>query len=145
MDPLSIAASSIALIHACRKLATGFNYLRALSRAPEEILALTDELNDLQTTLSAIHLVAKNRHDGVFAQLLAPLFAKVERIIHELCDVCGQAPHKLDEDSEGADHLKRQLLARFKWTRAKDRVSELRERLKVIRLEIGNSLAAINL
>ena len=57
MDPVSIAASSIAFIGACRKLAVGLKFLRALSKAPEDVLALTDELNDLRNVLKAIHLV----------------------------------------------------------------------------------------
>ena len=145
MDPLSIAASSIAFIGACRKLVAGFKFLRSLLRAPEEILALTDELNDLQNTLTAVYLVTRKRHDKVFEELLAPLFSRIDRIIHEICDTCGVCPHKLKEDDEQAEQLKGQLLARFKWTRAKSRVGELREQLKVIRLDFANSLAAISL
>lgn len=145
MDPVSIAASSIAFISACRKLAAEPKFLRALSKAPDDVLALTDELNDLQNVLRAIHLVTRKRQDNVFGDLLAPLFAKVDRVIHELCDVCGTCPHQLKNDSEHAEQIKSHLLARFKWTRAKDRVGELRDRLKSIRLDFANSLATVSL
>ena len=85
MDPVSIAASSIALIDACRKLAAGLKFLRGLSKAPEDFLALTD----LQNVLKAIRLVTRKRQDNVSGDLLAPLFSKVDPIIHELCNVCG--------------------------------------------------------
>ena len=145
MDPLSIAASAIAFVGACRKLASGLKFLRDLSRAPEEITALTDELNDLQHVLLAVGLVVRKRKDNVLGELLSPLFAKVDRIIHELCDECGACPQRLKQDDEYLDQLKTQLLARFKWTRAKRRVGQLRKRLKIVRLDFANSLAAISL
>ena len=145
MDPLSIAASSLAFIGACRKLATGLKFLRDLSRAPEEVLALADELTDLQNVLTAVALVTRKRQDTIFLTLLSPLFTKADRILRELCEVCGTCPHRLKEHDECTEQLKAQLLARFKWTRAKSRVGELRERLKIIRLDFSNSLATISL
>ena len=145
MDPLSITASTLAFIGACRKLVAGFRFLKDLSRAPEEILALTDELNDLHNTLTAVHLVTRRHQDKLVGLLLTPLFVKVDGIIYELCDFCGACPQRMKEDGDYLEDLKLQLLARFKWTRAKNRVGELRERLKVLRLDFANSLAAIGL
>ena len=145
MDPISIAASSIALIHACRKLATGIKFLIDLSRAPEEILELADELSDLQNVVAAVSTIIRKRQDDILGVLLCPLFAKVDRILNEICDLCGACPQKVKEDNDYTEQLKIQLLARFKWTRAKKRVGELRERLKVARLDFANSLAAISL
>lgn len=145
MDPLSIAASCIAFTGACRKLASGLRFLRDVSRAPEEVLALTDELNDLQNVLTAVGLIARKRRDDFLGILLTPLFDKVDRIVVELCEMCGMCPQKLKEDEEFTEQLKLRLLARFKWTLAKKRVDELREKLKVVRLDFSNSLAATSL
>ena len=124
MDPVSIAASSITFISACRKLVAGLKFLRDLSRAPEEVLALTDELNDLQNVLTAVGLITCKRQDQIFGVLLSPLFGKVDLIIHELCDVCGACSQRLKEDEEYSEQLSHQLLARFKWTRGQKRVGE---------------------
>ena len=147
MDPLSITASAIALIGACRKLVKGFKFLKQVSRAPEEILALTDELTDLQNTLTAISLATRNHRNAFVGVLLAPLFHKVEHIIRELCSICSVCPNRLKEveDDVYTDQLKTELLTRFKWTRARRRVSELRERLKIVRLDFANSLATVTL
>lgn len=146
MDPISIAASTIAFIGACRKLASGLRFLSDVSQAPKEVLALTDELHDLQHVLTAVGLVVRKRGDNILGSLLVPLFHKVDRIIHELCDVCGACPQKLKQDDEYyGEQLKIHLLARFRWTLAKQRVNELRERLKVLRLDFSNSLAATSL
>ena len=145
MDPLSIAASSIAFIHACRKLATGLRFLRDLSRAPEEDQALVEELDDLQIVFTAVATVTRKRSDKAHQTLLSPLFEKAERILEELCELCGACSRRLKEDREYTEELKIQLVARFKWTRATRRVGELRERLKILRLDFANSLAVVSL
>ena len=147
MDPLSIAASAIALVGACRKLLDGVHLLKSLSRAPEEILALSDELNALQNTLTAISLATRYYADDLAGTLFAPLFQRADLIVQELCDVCGMYPKGLAEVEETVSTERRrlQLVTRFKWTREKRRVGELRERLKVVRLDIANSLATVSL
>lgn len=147
MDPLSITASAIAIIGACRELVKSFRLLKQVSRAPEDILSLTDELNDLQNTLTAISLVTQNHRNEFVGILLAPLFHKVEHIIRELYGLCAVGPNRRKdvEDDVYTDEQKIQLLTRFKWTRERRRVSELRERLKVVRLDFANSLATVTL
>ena len=149
MDPLSITASAFAFAGACRKLISGFKFLRDLSRAPKDILNLTDELNALQKTLTAIGLVTRNRHDDddCAGVLLAPLFHRVDHIIRELCGICGVCAEALGgvEETVYTDEVKLQLLTRFKWTRQKERVGQLREQLKVIRLDFANSLLTVSL
>ena len=147
MDPLSITASAVAFVGACRKLVKGFKFLKELSRAPEDILALTEELNDLQHTLTAIGLVTEKQQNEFVGVLLTPLFHRVDHVIRELCGICGICPERLKdvEDEVYTDQLKFHLLARFKWTREKGRVGELRERLKVVRLDFANSLATVSL
>ena len=147
MDPLSITASAIAIVGACRKLNSGFKFLKEISRAPKDILALTDELNALQNTLTAIGLVTRDRHDDLVRFLLAPLFHRVDHVIRELCGICGVSPERLAEVEETlyADELRLQLLTRFQWTRQKERVGQLREQLKVVRLDFANSLVTVSL
>lgn len=145
MDPRSIAASSLAFIGACQKLATALKFLHDLSRAPEEVCVLIDELNDFQHVLTAIALVTRKRQDEVFEIMLSPLFAKADRVFRELCEACGACPLTLKEKDDCTKQLKAQLLARFKWARAKSRIGELRERLKIIRQEFSNSLGVIGL
>ena len=147
MDPLSITASAFAIVGACRKLISGFKFLKELSRAPKDILALTDELNALQNTLTAIGLVTRNRHDDLVRVLLAPLFHRVDHVIRELCGICGVCPERLAEVEETlyTDELRLQLLTRFKWSRQKERVGQLREQLKVVRLDFANSLVTVSL
>lgn len=145
MDPISIAASTIAFVGACHKLASGLRFLSDVSHAPKEILALIDELNDLQNVLTAVGLVTRQRRDDILEKLLSPLFSQVDRVIYELCDLCGACPQKLKGDDDYGEQLRLHLLGRCKWTLAKNRVIELRERLRVVRLDFSNSLAATSL
>ena len=77
--------------------------------------------------------------------LLSPLFHKVDWIIEELCGLCGVCPRRLQEEKDHFERLKIRLVAPFKWTRAKDRVGELRAGLKLVRLDFANQLAAVTL
>ncbi|KAK4691601.1 hypothetical protein P7C71_g5429, partial [Lecanoromycetidae sp. Uapishka_2] len=144
MDPLSITASAIAFVGVCRKLASGFRFLKDLSRVPQDILALADELDDLQNTLIAVSLVTRRRRDEFLEVLLSPLLKKVDEIFGELCALCGACSRRLKAEEDYAEQLKI-LLARFKWTQAKSRVGHLRERLKIVRLDFANQLAAATL
>lgn len=147
MDPLSITASAFAFVGACRQLVQGLRFLKEVSRAPEDILALAEELNDLQNTLTAIGLVTRKQRNGYVGILLTPLFHRVDHVIRELCSICGVCPDRLKdvEDDVNTDQLKFHLLTRFRWTREKGRVGDLRERLKVVRLDFANSLATVSL
>ncbi|KAL8832371.1 MAG: hypothetical protein Q9170_004907 [Blastenia crenularia] len=146
MDPVSIAASCIAFIGACHKLASGLQILRDVSHASEEVSALIQELNDLQNVLTAVGLITKKRSDNFIGTLLSPLFDRVDRIIHELCGLCGVSPQKVKGDDDHGDQtIKLRFQAGFRWTLAKKRVQELRERLKTVRLDLSNSLTATSL
>ena len=144
---LSITASALALVGACNKLIQGITFLKGLSRAPEEILALSDELHALQNTLTAISLVMRDRRHELTGTLLAPLFPRAEHIIRELCDICGMSPERLAEVEETVytDDSKMQLMTRFKWAREKRRVRQLQERLRVVCLDFANALATVSL
>ena len=145
VDPLSIAASALTLVGACRKLVNGFKWVKELSNIPAEITAVSEELSDLQHVLTAVGIVTTHRTDDIYEVLLSPLFEKVEHILEELCSICGACSNRLKHDANYAESLKVELLARFKWTRERARVAGLRERLKVLRLDFANQLAAISL
>ena len=52
MDPLSIAASIIALIGAAKQVAVGLDKVASLRGAPAAVLALNNELSDLRLVLN---------------------------------------------------------------------------------------------
>ncbi|KAI1184587.1 hypothetical protein F5B17DRAFT_411280 [Nemania serpens] len=54
MDPLSITASIIAVITATRQTAKGLRSLYQLRHAPQEVLELLNEINELQTLLCLV-------------------------------------------------------------------------------------------
>lgn len=147
MDPLSATASAFAFVGACRKLVNGLRFLKEVSRAPEDILALTEELHDLQNTLTAIGSITRKHQNDFVGILLTPLFHRVDHVIRELCGICRVCPDRLKdvEDDVDTDQLKFHLLTRVEWTREKRRVGELRERLKVVRLDFANSLGTVSM
>ena len=51
---------------------------------------------------------------------------------------------KIAEDGY-VEHLKIPMLARLKWTRDRQRIEKLRDRLKVVRLDFANQMAAVTL
>ena len=148
MEPLSIVASTINLVDACSVLVKGFKILKQLSGAPKEIQALIEELNRLQQILTALDIVTREDRDGSIGRSFSILLEQSERMIKELCKIAGVSFHSLNEAGEVRDKMAKvelQLRGKFEWYRAKRRVGELCEKLKVLRLDFANSLATLNL
>lgn len=147
MEPLSIAASAVSFVSACRRLAEGFKFLRDLSRA-DDILALVEEIDRMQTILTALDIVTQEFRGYFIGAQFSCLFEQSDRIIKELCEIGSIAPQKFKESGEDNNkmaQLEPQLLDRFNWNRAKRRAGELCESSKVLRLDFASSLAALNL
>ena len=121
MDPLSITTSAIALVGACRKLNDRVHFYKSLSRAPEVISVLSDEVHALQNTLTAIGLAMRYYYadDDLAGARFAPLFHRVDLIVQESCDVCVIYPNGLAAEMEETgvstkQQRRLQLVTRFR-------------------------------
>lgn len=65
MDPLSIAASIVALMGATEGIAVGINKLASLKNAPASVLALNNELSDLRLVLAEIQPLLEKHYTAI--------------------------------------------------------------------------------
>ena len=155
MDPLSITASTIALIELGLKIVKGLQILRDLSHVPDDIAALIDELHDLQDVLTAVCVAAKQRASvtGLHqcSEELKSVLSKTGGIFRSIAVHCGilveQRHNPVQDDFVTAIDSPQEidLLTRFRWLKDRKRIDFYRRRLKILRLDIGNHLASQNL
>ena len=152
MDPLSIAASTIALLGLCAKLQQGIKSVRDV---PEEITALLDDLQDLWNVLTVVRAVAQQRGNinelGGYSQDFDALLLKARNICLAIANHCGISVSQEDDatfrnaisPSEGS-RQNLDLRNRIRWLKNRGRIDQYRRRLQTIRLDIANHLAVLS-
>ena len=155
MDPLSITASTVALVEFGLKLVKGLEILWDISHIRDDIAALIDELRDLHDVLTAV-CVATKQSAGVEglrerSDELKPLLLKAENILRCIGQHCGisvthlHRPNSEDPARAVEPPLNLDLLTRFRWLKNRKRIDLYRQRLKTIRLDILNHLVSSSL
>jgi hypothetical protein len=145
-DPLSILASVVTLMGACSTIAKDSDSLiRKFKDAPDELLALSNEINDFQAVLSEIRNACLSNPQGnvsgpalVGHQLLTPLNDNVNRARAQLDDL-GKFMTSVTKHVNGSTDLR---VSRTEWFKKSRTLANKRERLKETRLQIHFRLAA---
>ena len=154
MDPLSITASTIAVLGLCRKLYKGLKSVSHARQAPEEIAIMLEESQDLASLLIAIQQVSQHRCDidelCDYSLGLKRLLRNAQDILVLMARLCGLSPDpKYDDAAEAISGLSppqsMRLRNRYQWIRDRKRVSECCRKLSRIRLDIANHLALLSL
>ena len=133
-DPLSIIASIIAVIGAAESVGKAVNRIRDITNAPDEVLALSNEISDLTVVLKhfetyitaadgAIISRESLEHLSVLAKRAQSRLAELERIMHNHLPGPG-----------GAN--KRSSRLRLQWPLLKTKVDGLRVDLRDMKLSI---------
>ena len=152
MDPLSITASTVALVGLCVKLSNGLQKLVDLSSIPEDIASLVEELKDLQNVLTAVCVVTQQRASvkGIreASDELKALLTKAGVTFNTIANYCGIPIHSkqgqgFETSFENPPNL--DLLSRFRWLKDRKKIELYRRRLEVVRLDIANHLSSLSL
>ena len=133
-DPLSIMSSIIAVIGAAESVGKAVNRIRDIKNAPNEVLALSNEISDLTVVLKHVetYVTATDRavisrqnleHLSVLAKRAQSRLAQLEQIMHN------QLP-------ELGGTNRRSSLLRLQWPLLKTKVNCLRVDLRDIKLSI---------
>ena len=156
MDPLSIAASTVALFGFCLQLQKGIKSVRQLAQVPDEITALLDELKGFCSVLGAVRVVAQRRGDidglGASSQGFNVLLDDAWDILTVIAGHCGvtvgqegDATFKKANDSSEAPKQDLNLRTRCRWVKSRKKIDQYRKRLKTVRGDIASHLAILNL
>lgn len=129
MDPLSIAASAIALLEATRRISKGLQRLIALKRVPELLLALNNEMSDLQVILAQIESFAPSIATSETHQSLNRNVALIKEKLKELEIIL-----------YGRLMTRGGGMNRSAWLLVRDDVERIQKDIRHMRVNIGNSL-----
>lgn len=129
MDPLSLTASVIAVIGAASRIASGLKRIIDLRKAPAVLLALNNEVSDLQLILAQLESLAPSRTARDADQSLLQNTTLVKAKLQEL-EIIIYA--RLIAKSGG--------LNRAAWLLAQDKVETIRKDIRLLRVNISNAL-----
>lgn len=132
MDPVSFAASVIAIVGAARKAGKGISKLRDLFEAPDQIDALENELSSLQIILGDLHFDLENEPtSSIVPQNLLSIVERARTKVQELEEIL-EYQVKKPSGPEGNARPRR-----IAWTRKKEKIIRLQQDLRSIRTDLN--------
>ena len=137
MDPLSITASTVAVIGAIKQAANCINRLRAIHQAPLELKLLLEEVADLSELLKHVQTVQNPQAYG--EEITSPTKAP-----GGLDWQISRTSAKLSELNQLLQHHSTRTKRRtpdFGWALGRKKADALRADLKVLRLNLAASLS----
>ena len=136
MDPLSITASLLAVIGAAKAGASGLRKLSSYRKAPSELADLLSELERVQQILSDIKSFLDLYPDAVFSEGLYECVLGSASKIEVINKLVASNPFKLSR-------LRDVNNARVVWMRHKQTLLNLRNDLRVSRMDLGVRLELV--
>lgn len=137
MDPLSIAASAIALGQCARAVRIGIEEVLSLRNASDDFLSLLNELSLLHAFLERSHRTLAQGNttfdDSQDCGTLRLLVEEVENIIRDLDELAKTLMHGSKNPSQKYGYE----ISKRKWFQFKDIIAKLRERSRQIRQDLG--------
>ena len=141
-DPLSVTASIIAVVGAAEGVTKTLARIRDIRNAPEELLALINEVSDLRIILGDIQSYVQNDTRPLTLQdALQHLSILINRAKDKLLQLDELIQYRLTKPESVLDQIK---ISRREWTRAKTTVDKFRQSLRDIRLNIVSQMIVIN-
>ena len=141
-DPLSITASIIAVVGAAEGVTKTLAKIRNIRNAPEELLALINEVSDLRIILAGIQSYVQNTAASPELQdALQHLTVLINRAKDKLLQLDELVQYRLTKPESVADQIK---VSRREWARAKTTIDDFRQSLRDIRINIVTQMIVVN-
>ena len=140
-DGLSLAASIFAVLGAADGLSRVLSQIRRLRHAPNELLALINEVSDLRIVLGGIQTYAiQNEYDLHLSQNhVRDLMVLTDRAKETVLELDKLIHYRLIKPQHGTVKL-----AKTEWLKGATRVERLRHQLRDSRLNIATQMVLIN-
>lgn len=138
MDPLSITAGILAIFGAGGKVGNGLKKLVQLKDAPDVLLALCNEVTDLQCVVQDTEDLLQQWGEvnalpssikGALNQAKATVLDLGKIIFYDLTTITGRGEYRVDRSS---------------WLRAETKVAAIKERIQAASLSLVNALSLLN-
>ena len=139
MDPLSCTASLLTIIGATGVVGRGLQRVLALRNSPQILLDLNDEVAGMYLVLQAADCLVRQHTGTVESKTITHLYGVLEKSIITLSKLENVICHKLTTyNRHGEERLNKKS-----WLLAESKVRDLKERIRVNRLELSNALSII--
>jgi len=138
MDPLSITAGILAIVGAGGKVGNGLKKLVQLRDAPDALLALCNEVSDLQCVVHNVDDLLQQLQQehalpssikGALNQAKATVLDLEKIIFYDLTTITTRGGYRVDRSS---------------WLRAETKVATIKERIKAANILLVNALSLLN-
>ena len=140
MDPLSITVGILAILGAGGKVGDGLRKILALKHAPEAVMALNNEVNE-------IHRIVQNIDDVLQRHARTPGSLTISSLVDTLVQTKMTA---LDVEKLIAYELtvvkadgQSTRIDRSKWLRSKERIQKLKERIQLNKASLSIGLSVL--
>ena len=142
-DPLSITASIIAVVGAAEGVTKTLSKIKNMRHAPDELLALINEVSDLRIILSDIHsyIVENTERPQIPYERLQHVTIFVNRAKEKLLQLDELIQYRLTKPESVTDQIK---ISRREWARAKTTIERFQQNLRDIRLNIIAQMTVVN-
>ena len=138
-EALGLAASIIAVIGAADGVAKAFAKVKDIRNAPNEVLALMNEVSDL--TLNMENIQKYTQKSQVPESELQQVFSLVDKANDILLQLNTLIEYRLMKPDSG---MHRMRVSRVQWLREGDTIRRFQQKLRDIRLDIATQMALIN-
>ena len=142
-DPLSITASIIAVVGAAEGITKTLAKFKSIRNAPDELLALINEVSDLNIILSNVqsYIIHNTQKPQISQEELQNISTLINRAKEKLLELDQLIQYQLVKPESIPDRLK---VSRREWLRARGTIEKLRQSLRDIRLNIVTHMVVVN-
>ncbi|KAL9117116.1 MAG: hypothetical protein Q9187_006351 [Circinaria calcarea] len=142
-DPLSFTAGIIAVIGAADGIVKTLAKVRSMKNAPDELLALTNEVSDLRIILGDIdnYFSQSTNRAQTPQEQLEHMSVLINRAKERILELDQLIQYKLVKPESVSDQIK---VSRQQWARAKDVIEKFRQSLRDMRLNLMAQMLTIN-
>ena len=137
-DPLSLAASVITVIGAADNVGKLLAKIQSMKDAPNELLALINEVSDLRLVLGDIEAYTSNNVENSHPEQLRHIRHLLGRAKDKLQDLDVLIQYRLVKPGH------RMQVSRRKWAQAINTINDFRRCLRDIRLNIVSQMVTLN-
>ena len=141
-EVLSLAASIIAVLGVAEGAAKTVSKVASIRNAPDQILALVNEISDLRVVLYNTESYVRTAQEPQIAQEhLQQLSTFVDRAKAKLLELEKLIHHTILKPQSSPERI---VISKFEWTRAVQKVYQFQQNLQDIRLNIVTQMTMIN-
>ena len=139
---LSLAASIIAVLGAAEGVAKALSEVRSIRNAPDEVLALNNEVSDLQVIIGDVQGYIRNTPESHISQEhLQHLLAFLNQAKEKLLQLDRLIHYNVLKPQSSPDHIK---ISKIEWLKAVNTIDKFRQSLRNTRLNIVTHMVMIN-